>query len=237
MLSFNFIKFFGVFALALVISSACRFWQNASDEKPSPTPFTAEEIVSEIPFSTREPEIFQVEIVMTANGSENKIFAARNGSNRRFDYNAGAKNQVSAVQADKNYLIIQSKKVYTESAAENVFDAENRTDFLTTGWLSAKPDAKFFKEGAENNLLKYRVTFGEAENLKSETLIFIDESVNLPVRQEFYSIDGGGQKTLTMTIELKNLKLEAGADLFAVPRDYKKISPEEFRAILKKENE
>lgn len=237
MLSFNFIKFFGVFALALVMSSACRFWQKAEGEMPSPTPFTAEEIASEIPFSTKEPEIFQVEIVITANGAEKKIFAARNGANRRFDYNAGAKNQVSKVQAEKNYLIIQSKKVYAENAAaENETASENWTDFLTTEWLSAKADAKFFKEGAENNLLKYRVVFGEAENARAESLIFIDENVNLPVKQEFYSLEGG-QKTLTMTVELKNLKLEAQIELFDVPKDYRKVSLEEFRAILKKENE
>ena len=236
MISFNFIKYFGVFAFVLVISSACRFWQKAGGETPAPTPFTAEELISEIPFSTKEPEVFQLEIVITANGSENKIFAARAGANRRFDYDAGGKNQVSKMRSDKNYLLIQDKKLYTEEAPEGFSGAESWTDFLTTEWLSAKTDAKFFKLGAENNLVKYRVVFGEAENARSESLIFVDENVNLPVRQEFYSIQGE-QKTLTMTVELKNLKLEAAAELFAVPADYRRVSFEEFQKILKKENE
>lgn len=234
--SFNFIKFFAFFAFALVICSACRFWQKAAGEIPSPTPFTAEELISEIPFSTKEPEVFQLEIVITANGAENRIFASRNGANRRFDYDAGGKNQVSAVRADKNYLLLQGKKIYTEEASENFSGAENRTDFLTTEWLSGKADAKFFKLGAENNLVKYRVVFGEAENAKAESLIFIDEAAGLPVRQEFYTVQGE-QKTLTMTVELKNLKLEAASDLFVVPADYRRVSLEEFQKILKKENE
>lgn len=234
MFSSNLIKFSGVFALSLMLFSACRFWQGAGGATPSPTPFTAAEIISEIPFSTKEPETFQVEIVITANNSENKIFVARSGALRRFDYDAGAKNQVSAIHADKRYLVIQGKKVYAEGAAETASGAETWTDFLTNEWLNEKAEAKFFKEGAENNLTKYRVVLGESD--KSETLVFVDESVNLPVRQEFYSL-ADGQRILTMTIELRNLKLEAEAELFSVPKDYKKVSMEEFRTILKKENE
>jgi outer membrane lipoprotein-sorting protein len=236
MISFNFIKFLGVCAFALAISSACRFWQKGVGETPAPTPFVAEELKSEIPFSTREPENFQVEIVITAGGAENKIFTARSGNSRRFDYDSGAKNQVSFLQTDKNYLMLPGKKIYTENVPDGFAASENWTDFLTVEWLNAKTDVKFSSEGKENNLAKYRAVFGEAENAKSESLIFIDENANLPVRQEFYSVSGE-QKTLTMTVELKNLKFEAEAELFAVPKDYKKVSNEEFRSVLKKENE
>lgn len=237
MISFNFIKFFGVFAFALVMSSACRFWQKAGGETPTPTPFTAEELTSEIPFSTKEPENFQVEIVITAKNSEFKIFAARAGNHRRVDFNAGTKKQVTYLHTNKHYLIQQSKKIYVDDAeAEEFTVSENWMEFLTTEWLNNKTDVKFFKLDAENNLSKYRVVFGDAENAKSESLIFIDEAAGLPVRQEFYSVEGE-QKTLTMTVELKNLKLEAASDLFAVPADYQKVSREEFAGISRKEDE
>jgi hypothetical protein len=237
MFSFKFIKFLGVFAFVLVMSSACRYCQKAGDEMPTPTPFVAEEIKSEIPFSTKEPENFQVEIVITVNNAENKIFAARSGKNRRVDFQAGTKRQVTFVHTDKYYLINPGRKIYVDDAViENITVEENWTDFLTTEWLNAKTDVKFFKLDAENNLARYRVVFGDAENAKSETLIFVDEAAGLPVRQEFYSIEGA-QKTLTMTVELKNLKLEAAADLFAVPADYRKVSRKEFAGITGKENE
>lgn len=226
-------KIFAVFAFVLLTFSACRFFQTADNDTPKP--FTPEEIKSEVPFSTKEPENFQVEIVITANNQENKKFVARNGNNRRYDYNYGAKNQVSAVQTDKVLTILADKKIYTETAlTESVSARENWSGFLTNEWLNARTDAEFTKLGTENNLTQYRVNFGEAKNDKSETLIFVDENIGLPVRQEFYSISGE-QKILTMTIELRNYTAESGNDLFVVPKDYRKVSAEEFSRILQSE--
>jgi hypothetical protein len=218
------------------MSYGCRYCRNARSGDSQPTPFVAEELKSEIPFSTKEPEIFQVEIVTAANETEKRIFMARNGARRRFDYNFDEKDQVAFLQTDKNYLIFPRQKIYAENAARDSMPAESWTDFLTSARLNAKTGVRFFSEGKENNLAKYRVTFGDAENAASESLVFVDETVNLPVRQEFYSTDGE-RKTLTMTIELKNLKLEAEASLFEIPRDFRKVSLEEFRSVLKKENE
>ena len=232
MLSPNFYKFLALFALTLLSSTGCNFWQSATGNATNQTPFATEEFKSEIPFTAKEPEIFQAEIVVTANNQENKTFVARNNNNRRYDYNFGAKNQLSVLQTDKNYLILPEKKVYAENTSqESDGVSENWTDFLTTEWLNSKPGVKFFKLDSESNLTKYRVSFGEAENAKSESLITVDEAKNLIVRQEFYSTDGE-QKTLMTTVELKNLKFEAEADLFAVPKDFRKVSLEEFREIL-----
>lgn len=234
MCSFRFIKFLGIFAFVLALVSGCRYCGKAGGGDPQPTPFVAEELKSEIPFSTKEPEIFQVEIVTTAGETENKIFMARSGAKRRFDYNFGEKDQVAFLQTDKNYLMFPRQKIYAENAGRDLLPAESWTDFLTSARLNAKTGVRFFSEGKENNLAKYRVTFGDAE--RSEALVFVDETVNLPVRQEFYSREGE-QKILTMTVELRNLKLEAETSLFEIPGDFRKVSIEEFKAILKKENE
>ncbi|HEY0658934.1 MAG TPA: hypothetical protein VGD05_10690, partial [Pyrinomonadaceae bacterium] len=85
MFSFDFIKIFVLLALAPIFFSSCRYWQNAGTETPSPTPYTVEELKSEIPFSTKEPEIFQTEIIVMTSGQERKTFVARNGANRRYD--------------------------------------------------------------------------------------------------------------------------------------------------------
>ena len=213
-------KNFTAFILLLLICSACRLFQASNNETPKP--FTPEEIKSDIPFLTKEPEIFQAEIVITANNTENKKFIARSGNNRRFDYNLGAKNQVSVVQTDKIYTILNDKKIYTETVLSGNFAGQND---WTNEWLNEKTSAEFTKLGAENNLTQYRVSFGETE--KSEMIIFVDENLQLPVKQEFYSLENG-QKILTMTIELKNFKAEAANDLFTVPKDFKKVSAKEF---------
>jgi hypothetical protein len=225
-----------VFAFVLALVSACRYCQRAGNGTTTPTPFVAEELKSDIPFSTKEPEIYQVEFVTTTTSGESKIFSARTGANRRLDYNFGEKDQVTFLKTDKNYLMFPARKIFAENTAKDILPVESWADFLTTEWLNSKTDVRFFNEGRENNLAKYRARFGDAEIARSESLIFVDETVNLPVKQEFYSV-AGEQKTLTMTIELKNLKLEAGAELFSVPKDFRKVSIEEFRSVLKKENE
>jgi outer membrane lipoprotein-sorting protein len=88
--------------------------------------------------------------------------------------------------------------------------------------------------GTENNLTKYRVRMGDAENPNSEILIYVDEQIKLPVRQEFYSTSGE-QKTLTFAVELKNFKTEADEKLFEVPKDFRKITPKEFQEVLRQE--
>ena len=226
MISFNFIKFFAVFALFFLLFAGCNFWRKTTDANSSPTPAVADDLKSAIPFSAHEPEQFQAEIVVTANEIERTTFVARNGANRRYDFNFGAKNQLTNLQADKNYLLLPVKKVYAENSGTQTAATDDWTNFLTTEWLSEKTDANFEKLETTENLTKYRVKLGDGA--ASEILIYVEENLNLPVKQEFYSMNGD-RKVLTYTMELKNLKMQTDANLFAVPTDFRKISIEEFR--------
>lgn len=230
MFSFNFTKFFAVFALFFLLFSACRFWQTGGNESSNKTTSVSDDLKSEIPFSTKEPEQFQAEIVVSANETERKTFAARNGANRRYDFNFGAKNQLTNLQTDKYYLILSEKKIYAETGATQNISTDDWTNFLTTEWLNQKTDANFEKLETTDNLTKYRVKLGASE--QSEVLIFVDAQIGLPMKQEFYSIKGE-QKILTYSVELKNLKLKTDESLFTVPTDFKKVSVEEFRKILR----
>lgn len=231
MFSFRFSKKFLFLALVLVFFSACRSGQNENGETNAAKPFVADELKSEIPFSTKEPENYQAEIVVSSGGTERRTFAARNGANRRYDFNAGAKNQVSSVSTDQNYLILPDKKIYAENSdAENASAPENWTDFLTNEWLDGESKAIFERLETESNATKYRVKLNSAA--ETEIVVFVDEARGFPVRQEFYSI-GGGQRILNFTVELRNLKIPADANLFIVPEDYRKVSPEEFRKFLR----
>ncbi len=230
MFLFNLTKFFALFALFFLLFSACRFWQTGGGETSNKTPVISEELKSEIPFSTKEPEQFQTEIVVMANETERKTFIARKGANRRYDFNFGAKNQLTNLQTDKNYLILNEKKIYAETGVAQTVSTDDWTNFLTTEWLNEKQSAKFEKLETIDTLTTYRVRPGES--LSSEMLISVDEQIGLPIKQQFYSTTDG-QNILTYTVELKNLKLQTDENLFAVPSDYKKVSIEEFRRILR----
>jgi len=228
-------KMLFIFLLASTIFSACAFRQ-AESVTSSQAAFNDEELKSEIPFATKEPDNFQAEFVVSTGGAEDVTFAARNGANLRYDYNFGEKKQFSVIQTayGKNFLVLKEKKIFAENNGNTVKAAsENPFDFLTTEWLNEKPDAKFEKLGTENNFTKYRVIFGD--NQKSEAIVYVDEKIGLPVKQEFYSVEGE-QKTLNFTFELRNFRSPSDAGLFTVPQDFRKTSVEEFRRILHSEN-
>nr|MBA3785331.1 hypothetical protein [Acidobacteriota bacterium] len=109
--------------------------------------------------------------------------------------------------------------------------SETLNDLLTAGWSNQKAGAKFERLGAENNFVKYLVSLDETK--KSEIIISVDEKIGLPVKQEFYSMSNG-QKTLTLTMEIKNFSLQTEAKYFEVPKDYKKVSLKEFRETLRR---
>ncbi len=218
--SFKVLLFF-----TLVCVSSCRYWQtssNSNSNTATPTPEIAE-INSEIPFATKEPAIFQAEIIIKNEGEEEKSFIARsNGRTLSKNGDIGT----LQINANKSFLINFAKKIYVENTGKTAIQpdnaAETLNDFLTTEWLNQKNETKFENLGVENGLSKYRATF---EN--SESLIFVDENYKIPVRQEFYSIEGEA-KNLVYSIELQNLKLIADEQLFEIPKDFRKVSIEEF---------
>src|SRR5215213_4365928 len=156
MFSSNLTKFFALAVLSFLLFSGCRWRQNTGDTDSSAVPPVSDDLKSEIPFSTKEPEQFQAEIVVTANETERKTFIARSGANRRWDFNFGAKNQLTSLQTDKNYLLSPARRIYTETVAGGA-QTDEWAACLTTEWLSEKQEASFEKLGTAENLTKYRV--------------------------------------------------------------------------------
>ncbi|HLM01818.1 MAG TPA: hypothetical protein VK400_12240 [Pyrinomonadaceae bacterium] len=237
-----------VFCFSICFSASCGFWSGAGNENSNAdrTPFNAQEIPSEIPFSTREPEVFQCEIIVSSfiNGEkfERKTFVARSGGRRLLVFAAGEAGEVSLLRIDdaRSFSISREKKIYTESAAINRAApaasgsgaGENFDDFLIAARLGAKAPAAFERLGAENGLSKFLVRLNNSE--ASEILIYVDENFKIPVRQEFYSRAAGGEKTLLYAVELKNFQLQTDDKFFEPPsKDFRRVSGEEFDKIVR----
>lgn len=173
-------------------------------------------------------------MVTTGDGFEEKFFTARDGENRLlvFDFQKEAETELLELGANQSFLIAPNQKVFAELEQGNADEKQTSvTDFLTAELLNRKKDAKFESLGAENNLVKFRVRLDDAIN--SEIIIWIDENVGLPTKQEFYTV-AGEQKTLTSAVELKNFNLQPEARFFEVPNDYKKVSLKELREIAQR---
>lgn len=230
MFAAKYFKYLIVFVL--LFCSSCRFGQSSNNSNSATNQPIVSEIESEIPFSTKEPETFQTEIITKFENETEKTFIAQ--SKGRF---FSRKSEIATLQTEENkaFLLNFEKKIYVDNSEKttvvNTSSGETLDDFLTTEWLNQKTDTKFEDLGEENGLDKFRVKF---EN--SESLIFVDKNFKIPVRQEFYSIEGEA-KFLLYSIELQNFKLIAEDNLFEIPKDFRKVSPEEFQKSLKKNNE
>lgn len=228
----NPVKSFLLALVFLTLCFGCRFWQNADNTNTSPGTGSFAEDKSDLPFQTLEPDIYQAEIVVTALGNQRVTFVAKNGAKRRIEYDFGEKNASVWLQTDKGYLLLPGKKIYAEQGgAGSSAEPSALVDSLTVEWLNIKPGAKFESLGTENKQKKYSAKLNESG--ASEVILFVDEATNLPVKQEYYSINGE-QRELLYLVELRNLRLEAGDELFAIPKDLKKVPADELRKSLKK---
>lgn len=215
----------------LTFSTGCRFWQNIANTNSSPGSGVFSEDKNDLPFSTREPDVYQARIVTTAGDSVRSVFVARNGPKRRSDLNYGEKNSVITIRAEKEYLMLPEKKLYAELAlvqGESTLPPE--LESVTVGWLTARTPAEFESAGAENGIKKYRSRLSGSDS--SEILLSVDDVNGLPVKQEFYRLSGD-ERNLVYTVELLDLRLEAGDELFAIPAGYRKVSIQEFRKLVK----
>jgi hypothetical protein len=239
-----------LFFLSLILTASCNSSPLGSNARTEPTVETTEQENFQPPFPSKEPEKYQAEIVFAfkfdeaaANFIEQTTFVARDGLNRRLDFEIGDKRQVSRIEtADgKHFVLLPQRKIYAEIAAgtsENLVAAPE--DYPLARLLHAKPaDANFQRIGAEDfngkSLVKYRIDFGavrQTENTRSETFVWIDENSGFPIKTEISAIvDGkpGGAKSVA---ELRDFKTEVEPQFFIVPADYRKVSAKEIQEYL-----
>ena len=134
------------------------------------------------------------------------------------------------------FVLLSQEKIYAEvdgatagAGATTEFDNSPERllhpEPLTTSYQKLGPE-----QISGRNTTKYRVAvnISQGENVtNSETFIWIDESIGMPIRSEMKSSDGS--RTL---MEISNVVLEADTDLFRIPAAYAKVTAAELRSRL-----
>ncbi|MBK6750439.1 MAG: hypothetical protein KA956_04620 [Pyrinomonadaceae bacterium] len=188
----------------------------------------ASEIKSEFPFSTKEPETYQGDFVVTIGTTEEHFFRARKGDSSRIDLFEGSDISSTQIVTDKIYNIDPARKIYTEesiaSGALNsvpVFDATN-------GFFAGKEYTAFEETGHDGSITRYRVK--NTDTSKGEILVSVDKASGLMVRQEFIaSMVEGSEPAPNLIFEIRNLKLDVDEDIFRLPAGLRKVGKSEFR--------
>ncbi len=123
------------------------------------------------------------------------------------------------------FVLLPDEKLYADSGGET---GATEDDEITPEKLLHDETAStsYQKLGAESiagrNTNKYRIVVNSsnaANVTPSETLIWIDEALGMPVRSETRSSDG-----TRITMELSEIALDVDKSVFQIPADYRKVT-------------
>lgn len=174
---------------------------------------------SEFPFSTKEPEVYQGDIVISGNNKEDHYFVARKGDRSRIDYFPNTEKWRIEIRADKSYLLTPAAKVYVENAEVG---SPSPIDHLGRQYFIGVEQREFEELGKDGNSIKYRVK--PTDQSRYEIVLWVDQTNNMIVKEElterFYSSGGEPYK---FVYELQNLKLDVNDSIFEVPTGYRKV--------------
>jgi len=210
----NPVKIFHAAWLLSIVFAGCSLWRG--DSNPRTT--LASSPTNEFPFSLREPEIFQAEIVIRTGENERHILIARNLNQRRIDYDAGTDQQRSVIVTDKEYVLTFKRKEYTERPLTSDLSSVDST--LTGQLMTAREYSEFEEIGRDGSVIRYQGRINEGS--ASEIMIFYDQSIGLPVKQEFYSIEGES-RVLQYSFELRGFKTDVDASVFQIGKEFRKV--------------
>lgn len=183
---------------------------------------------SDIPFPSVEPERYSAEVIVTGDGFERRYFIARDGLKQRIEFDQGTDRHKIFIR-NTGYLIIDPKKrSFAEKPVDTgqTFPAEFISD-LTQQLLTARSDTEFeFVRTADDRDI-YKAVINDST--VSETLVYVDKAMKMPVKTEYYQVNGES-KTLTVSTEIRNFKTEVDENMFAVPSGYRKAA---YDSVLK----
>ena len=226
-------------SLALLTLS-CRSQSNSSPNENS----TTDTVVSSTPpFQTKEPDRYRaIRTVTVVNASgqtlTTKNLIARDGELRRSESQVASKTIAYLERPEGKFVLLPDEKIYAEITPGSDLPASEDDDSLERspeGLLHAEAGNTSYQLLGEEaiggrNTDKYRVVVNapSAGNVSvSETLIWIDEALRMPIRSETKSSDG-----TRVLMELSEISLDVDNVIFQIPKDYQKLAFAEFRKRL-----
>jgi outer membrane lipoprotein-sorting protein len=159
---------------------------------------------------------------------------ARDGDLRRSEEKSGNQEVVYLDLGGHNFTLLPQEKIYAEATAvPSSNQPEATADGPDENYVHTAPIESIYENlGTESingqRCNKYRVVVkhaGDTTVSETETLIWIDEHLEMPVKSVTRSAAG------TRTMELSAVTLSADKQLFEIPKDYKKV---DAKALLER---
>lgn len=239
--------------LALLALSALIYWTRHRQEASKPVDSSQLAKLSTVPpFATKEPSRYQATRISTssntASGSDanetmsSRILIARDGDKRREDYDMGGFSVSYLELPSAHYALLPSQKIYADldSEPESGMPAELLPEFSPDRLLNESLSESRY-EVLGNEVLngrattRFRVTstnVGEPNSLKAETLIWVDQTLGMPIKSETTIAEEG--KNTKFTTELQSITENVDSKLFDLPAEFRKVSYGEFERQLRR---
>lgn len=226
--------------------SLCSFlvFTSCSSQNPPATPNASTETTvasSTPPFQTKEPERYRATrtITVTADGKTTVSTSsiARDGEMRRTESKVASRTLVFLNLPDGTFVLLPDDRVYASVSGESVPSISEDGEISPEKLLHTdNGKSSYQKLGTEviggRNTNKYRVVVNSSSAASvspSETLIWVDEALGMPIKSETKSSDG----TL-VTMELSEIALNVDRELFEIPNDYKRVTYDEFVGVARR---
>lgn len=227
-------------AAIVLLASACAQTQRVATE----TSANDTVVSSTPPFQAKEPERYRATRTITTVTADDiqeitKNSIARDGELRREEHDNGVQRVVYLNIAEGRFVLLPEEKVYADAADAGHLESGDESESSPDRLLHTEPISTTYQRlGAESvngrNTQKYRVVVNGSTGANvsgSESTVWVDEALQLPVKSEMKSADGTWWK-----MELTDIVLEVDRGVFRIPEDYKKIAFSELRARLKKDD-
>ncbi len=224
------LRSFLILIVCAAILQACSSTANNANVSTSPPP----EEKSEFPFSTKEPPVYQGDFYAGTSDYQNHWFVAKNGDKWRVDFFKDKALDWTEMKTDKSYFVDHKRKVYAqEPEGDPTKVGSSYFTSLLSGFFKGKAYKEFEDLGKEGNLKKYKVH--DSAGSKDETLLYVDETSGMVVKQEFVAHNDldGTATTAKYVYEIKDLKLNVDDKVFQFPDGYKQVSWEEYSSAAK----
>ena len=198
---------------------------SALDRSPAVDIKPDDDIVAALPFPVKDPERFSADVsVKTFAGKEvveRRYFIAANKEKKLQRFGIGSADEFAVLITGNGsaYRLDAKNKVYERLEPGPLLNEPNTLlNSLTSRWLNEKRRSGFKDLGLENGLRKYQAEIEGSRN--TLILIYIDEKLKFPVKQEFYRV-AGDSKEISFSIELTSITTEPDDALFVIPDGYR----------------
>jgi hypothetical protein len=220
-------------SVVLLVIASCR--SQSESITPSGNQSADTVVSSTPPFQTKEPERYRAVRTITTVNAAGETLVTKTSVARDLEMRRHESGKVVYLDVKEGkFVLLPAEKVYADLTDQSTMNADP-PEISPEGLLHEESESTSYQKlGAESidgrNTNKYRIVVNSSppSNVsQSETLMWIDEALQMPVRSETKSADG-----TRVTMELSEIKLEVDKDLFKVPKDYQKLTFSELRKRL-----